>query len=220
MRANFDYRWKVVFLSVGIIVGNILYMGNLPVRVSGPLLVAEGLLLDGIGAVIALLPDVIGRRFEPTKKVNRIEEAQNQLFLEENLNSEDGYDGFEELAEVLAEERDLELPPDRIVAYSGGYGVSATVRLCYEKDEWSQEEYEGDEEYPRERYNSENIGPTGVLDSRVSQHIEDLRSSGHQKGFFAGLGLLFTGFVLQLGSTLLRNSDVFIEWMNLLLSVS
>lgn len=207
MMQKIAYR-KVLALTLPVVFGvNLILWILLPRSVLVPLWTIEGLLLDITGAFIALSPDLIGLRkhFEPTDKINRIETVRNQLFLNEELNEDDGYDGFNKLSQILGEDCDVKVPPDRITARSGGWGRAARVHFRYEKDNWSPDDYEGDEEYPSERYDSERIGPTGVMDSRVSHRLGEYRENGHQFGFVTGLSLLTIGFALQLCSVIFQD---------------
>ena len=171
-------------------------------------LVATGLFLNVCGAVVVLIPDLVGvdKLFEPTERIKGIKSAQRQLFIGAVVEQNNNLDGYSELADILADNainNSFEGEPDVIIAYSGGYGVSSYVHFCYEKEDWDREDYQGDKEYPDERFNRESIGPTGVMDGRVTDYINELRSRGHQLGFALGVFLLLWGFIFQFATIIL-----------------
>lgn len=150
---------------------------------AGKLITGCGLLLDGMGAVLALIPDIsnLSKRFEPVEKIERIQRAQDELFLNGRIQKEDKCEGYEELASVLASAANMdEQAPNRISALPiANMPGGADVRFSGV---------------------SEPLGSVGLMDSRVSQHVESLRSKGHDRAFSMGLSLLATGFFLQLYS--------------------
>ena len=164
-------------------------------------LVATGLFLNVCGAVVVLIPDLVGvdKLFEPIERVVRIEEAQNELFLGGSIEKEYGEQAYHELVRILSRNQSF-ATPDRIAAMSGGYGVSANVYFQYEKDE---SDIDAEDPNAWQRHESERVGPTGVMDSRVSEYIENLRNRGHQLGFASGIFLLLVGFFSQFAAIIL-----------------
>ena len=160
-------------------------------------LVATGLFLNVCGAVVVLIPDLVGvdKLFEPTERIERIEEAQNGLFLKRDITPKS--DGYTELVEIIMEVAgvtDIEHFPRRVsISPSGKFDIiGEQVMFHHEKYDTPPIDEIG-------RY----INHSSLLDSRISEHIEDLRSRGHQLGFALGIVLLLAGFLSQFAAIIL-----------------
>jgi hypothetical protein len=200
-----SYRgWTILLIAVMLLFNSFLFL-IIPEEILVTFLTAEGLLLDGFGAIIALTPDLTGisQRLEPTEKIERIKEAQNELFLNESIAQNDDYEGYEELIRFLASNSDADMDeyvPEEVTLrphVQAPAGVGGGRQFVHILDS--------------ENGRDDEIGPALVMDRRVSDYIDSLRERGHQRGFYAGLLLLATGFLLQFVAVVYQNTYMLVN---------
>lgn len=151
------------------------------------LLTLIGLLIDGFGAVLLVVPD-LERPWSLEAKIENVEEARETLFTDGSIQQEDT--GFWTLAEVSR--KNLDIPGTLVEIYAGDpgkLGNSAKVEPRYVSEG-------ADHKYAKPQ--PENLPSRTLFDRWIERHIHQLEREYQMRYFRHGARLLVVGFTIQI----------------------
>jgi len=201
--------WYIIGLLPAVII--VIYTNAIERNVES-ILTSVGLLYGVLGSSLALAGDwdVLKRWFVPTRKINRIQSARDNLYDIEIIQR--GDPGYDELTTIVTDEFDIDEEPDCITFGSGagsrGINMSGKewIRGYYKDSKFSENELDIEGSYAStlgsDNYESVRIGLIPLFDSRINHHLTEMENSNIQKALYYGWFFLMVGFVLQLISNI------------------